>query len=213
MVRNRLVISTLAAFLIFGSTLAQADARRGEAQPGDDRGGVSEPRGRGGDSISNTSNSGPSRGTDNNVRRRGEPEPGDDRGGHGEAEHPHRRGGGEGQGNGTPNAGPSRKGTRVIVTLTPSADFPNASGKAKSQVKGTERELEIEVEHITALAGTTVTFKVGGSSVGTATVSALGEAELDLSTEDGDTVPTIGAGASVSVTTADGTVIVEGQFP
>jgi hypothetical protein len=80
-------------------------------------------------------------------------------------------------------------------------------------VRGTDRELEIEVEHINSLIGQTVTFTLSGATVGTAVVNSLGQAELELETEDGDTVPVVSPGALVTVLTSNGTLIVSGNFP
>ena len=48
-------------------------------------------------------------------------------------------------------------GTKRTISLKGSISFPNATGKATSKINGSERELQIEAEHIKALAGNTST--------------------------------------------------------
>ncbi len=102
--------------------------------------------------------------------------------------------------------------TRVRVSLAPAADFPGASGKAEFEVRLGKRKLEIEVEHILSLKGDTVTFTFAGAAIGKGVVDTLGEAELELESEHGATVPDSVAGKAVSVTTSTGAVIVSGSF-
>jgi|1185.fasta_scaffold173490_2 hypothetical protein len=104
------------------------------------------------------------------------------------------------------------KGTVTTATLSGSAAFPNATGKAVYKVDGTNRELQIEVEHIPALAGQKVRFFVDGQKIGSRTVSTLGKARIARSTEKGQAVPNIVAGSVVTVKTADGTLVASGSF-
>jgi hypothetical protein len=97
----------------------------------------------------------------------------------------------------------------IRLTRPTDAVFPTATGDAKFESKGSERQLEIEVEHIPA--GTEVTFSLGGNAIGTAKANALGEASLKLSTKRGQTVPSTVAGLAVAVSSADGP-IVSGSF-
>lgn len=104
------------------------------------------------------------------------------------------------------------KGTRTRITLTASADFPAAKGKATYKVDGSEREFQVEVENIKSLAGKAVKVYVNGVLVGSATVNALGQARLNRNTESGQTVPSIKAGDQVQVKTGAGKLIVSGKF-
>ena len=101
---------------------------------------------------------------------------------------------------------------RTIIALKGSAAFPNAKGKAAFRDRGSERELQVEVENVRVLAGTTVSMSVGGVLVGTATVNALGAARLSLNTNLGDSVPVSVSGKSVEVRTAAGVLVVSGSF-
>jgi hypothetical protein len=103
-------------------------------------------------------------------------------------------------------------GTTTKITLHPSSSFPAASGKAVSKVKGSERELQVEVEHIKSLAGKHVRVFVNGSLFASPLVSSLGAASVDRSTENGQSVPRIHAGSTVRVRTTGGTLIVSGTF-
>jgi hypothetical protein len=103
-------------------------------------------------------------------------------------------------------------GTTTRANLHGSAAFPNASGKAKYKVDGANRELQIEVEDINALAGTKVLFVVDGTTVGKHKVTLAGAAKLTLRTQAGQNVPNIQPGSTVEVRTAGGTPIVTGTF-
>src|SRR4249920_3284921 len=82
-------------------------------------------------------------------------------------------------------------GTRV--GLKPSRTFPAAKGSAKFKAKGTERELEAEVQHVRRLAGRRVAFYVAGKRLGTAKVTRLGAAHISRNTERGQSVPNVSA--------------------
>ena len=123
------------------------------------------------------------------------------------------------------------------ITLVASTDFPAAIGRAKFQAGGGESEneggddapaasdgsdgsggsggaeLEIQVEKVAGLAGTKVTFLLGGVVIGTGMVSSDGEARLKLESEDGGTAaPTSVTGMKVEVKSATGVLIVSGTF-
>lgn len=104
------------------------------------------------------------------------------------------------------------KGTRTRITLTASADFPAAKGKATYKVDGSEREFQVEVENIKKLAGKTIYVFVNGVQVGKATVNSLGTARLNLNTNAGSAVPSIQTGDQVQVKTGAGKLIVSGKF-
>ena len=98
-------------------------------------------------------------------------------------------------------------GTRIV--LKASTAFPAAKGSAKFKATAEERQLEVEVEHLRRLAGTRVTFVVGGKKLGTARIGALGAAQLE---RRNSAVPAVRAGTVVSVKTAGGTLIARGSF-
>lgn len=107
------------------------------------------------------------------------------------------------------SGGSTANRVEIVLTRPAGAVFANAKGKAKFASKTGERELQIEVENIPA--GTTLNFFVDGVQVGSATASALREANLNLNSQRGDAVPLTVTGKSVSVRTAAG-VVVSGSF-
>lgn len=104
---------------------------------------------------------------------------------------------------------------RIYANLLPpaGAPFSNAKGKGSwdSRNSNTKRELELEIEHLPV--GTSVEFFVGGVSVGTKTTDALGKAEIEFSTELGQSVPTSVSGLAIEIRNAAGAVLVAGSFP
>jgi hypothetical protein len=73
-------------------------------------------------------------------------------------------------------------------------------------------KFKAEAEHVNLPAGTVLTVKVNDVVVGTLTLNRLREGELELNTNDGDTVPAVTAGTTVVITTSDGSTVVSGQF-
>ena len=94
------------------------------------------------------------------------------------------------------------------IALKSSAAYPGASGKAKFQNRD-QRELEIEVQHVRALAGKRVNFFVNSTKVGSARVNGLGAAQLN---RRGASFPAINTGTQVKVKTAAGKLVVSGRF-
>lgn len=103
---------------------------------------------------------------------------------------------------------------RVFADLTaPSGGaYPAAKGKASwdSRENNTKRELELEVEHLPA--GLAVEFFMDGAKLGGATTDSFGKAQVEFSTQLGQSVPMSVAGSKVEVRTAAGAVIVSGGF-
>jgi predicted PilT family ATPase len=108
----------------------------------------------------------------------------------------------------------SAKGGGVTrqITLKGSVSFPNATGTAKSKVNGSERELEIDVEHLKALAGKHVNVNVNGKRLASPLVGRLGHISVNRNTGAGQSVPRILKGSTVRVRTLGGTLIVSGTF-
>lgn len=102
--------------------------------------------------------------------------------------------------------------TRERIALAPAPAFPAAKGKAEFKVKGSERQLEVEVEHIRSLAGQTVSVSVGGVVVANPTVTALGQASVNLNSQTNPATPLSTAGKVVEVRTEAGLLIASGSF-
>ena len=111
-----------------------------------------------------------------------------------------------------PAAMASGGGTTRSIALHGSVSFPNATGKAVYKVNGSERELQIEVEHIKVLAGKHVNVFVNGNKLASPLVSSLGIARVNRNTDKGQFVPTIKTGSTVRVRTLGGTLIASGTF-
>jgi hypothetical protein len=104
------------------------------------------------------------------------------------------------------------KGTETIITLKGGPKFPNAKGKAKYKVDGSEREFQVEVENAKALAGKTLSVYVNGVKIGSFKVNNLGAGGLNRNTDKGQSVPTIIPGTPVKVRTPAGFLVVSGSF-
>jgi predicted PilT family ATPase len=103
-------------------------------------------------------------------------------------------------------------GTSRTITLKGSISFPSATGTATSKVNGSERELQIEVQHIKVLAGKHVNVFVNGIKLASPLVNSLGELRVERNSSLGQKVPTIKAGSIVRARTLGGTLIVGGSF-
>lgn len=104
------------------------------------------------------------------------------------------------------------RGDGTRIALKASKAFPAAKGTANFKAKAGEREVQVEVEHIRRLAGRRVVVVVGGTTLGTAKVSALGAARISRNSELGQRVPKVSAGTVVKVRTSGGTTVVKGSF-
>jgi hypothetical protein len=91
------------------------------------------------------------------------------------------------------------KGTATKIRLIGGAQYQNAKGTAKYKVDAAEREFQVEVENVKALAGKTLNIFVDGKKVGSFVVNGLGIGRLNLNTVRGDNVPMIQPGAKVRV--------------
>lgn len=84
-----------------------------------------------------------------------------------------------------------------------------ASGKAKFEMRGDRTRLSVQIEDIVAAGAVEIT--VGGISLGTVQINAVGQADVNLDSRDGDSVPVLEDG-DVIVVTAGGTVILTGSL-
>ena len=104
------------------------------------------------------------------------------------------------------------QGTVSKIALKGSTRFPNAIGTAKYKVDGTEREFQVEVEHIKPLAGKRLYVYVNGVRAGSFLVSSLGTGRMNRNTIRGQAVPMIVTGSMVTVRTGTGVLVASGQF-
>jgi hypothetical protein len=110
------------------------------------------------------------------------------------------------------SAASASSGTDRQITLHPSVSFPHATGTAHSKTSTEERELDVEAQHLSVLAGKHVNVFVNGNKWASPLVNSLGHISVDRSTQRGQFVPLIKAGSIVRVRTLGGTLIVGGSF-
>jgi hypothetical protein len=100
---------------------------------------------------------------------------------------------------------------RLQAQLAPTAADPNAQGDAEFRSDSYDTELKVRVQNSTA--NDVVNVLLNGKSIGTITLDQYGDGELDLDARNGNTVPTVQAGDTITVTDAeDGTVLLTGKF-
>jgi hypothetical protein len=104
------------------------------------------------------------------------------------------------------------QGTVRQIALKGSLAYPNAKGVAKYQVDGSEREFEIEIQGIRALAGQRLAVYVNGVRVGSFLVNSLGAGKMVHTTLKGQIVPWIVTGSKVRIRTGTGALVAYGQF-
>jgi hypothetical protein len=98
------------------------------------------------------------------------------------------------------------------IALRASKAYRGAIGAAQYQSQPGQRELQVEVDHVRALAGQYVSVYVGGSKIGSARVDGRGVAELVRNSELAQHVPQVRGGTSVTVRTSGAVTIVSGTF-
>jgi len=98
------------------------------------------------------------------------------------------------------------------IPMNGSAMYANANGSAQYQSQPGQRDLQVEVQHVRSLAGKTVVFSAAGITLGTAKVSANGQADITRNSEVGQKVPSIHRSSTVTVRTTGGELITSGRF-
>ena len=84
-------------------------------------------------------------------------------------------------------------------------------GIAEYEVHSSRTELEVEIRQVNLAAGTQLSVIVDGTAVGTITLQSGGEGQLRLRSDNGDTVPVIVVGSTITVNNG-GTAILSGTF-
>jgi hypothetical protein len=93
-----------------------------------------------------------------------------------------------------------------------SASYAEVHGKAVYKERGSERQVEVEVEDANRLAGQRLVVRVGGQRIGTITVNALGAGEISRNSDLGQAVPTVKPGTKVTLKTGAGVLVASGTF-
>lgn len=91
----------------------------------------------------------------------------------------------------SPAASAKGGGTTRTALLRGSVSSPNATGRAVSNVSWSEREREIEVQHIKSLAGERVNVFANGRKLVHPRVGNLGRIDVQRNTELGQLVPKV----------------------
>jgi hypothetical protein len=103
----------------------------------------------------------------------------------------------------------------VRINLSASSAFASAKGYAKFKDRGDEREFEVELEHLKQLSNQRLGVCLNGSRVGSLSINSLGRGELNLNSDSGEKVPSVGSNTKVQVHTKNscsGTLVASGQF-
>jgi hypothetical protein len=114
-----------------------------------------------------------------------------------------------------PGHAPARGAASTVnwqIPLKGGPAYRTANGSGQYQSQPGQRDLQVEVQRIRSLAGKTVVFSAAGRTLGSAKVSALGQADISRNTEVGQKVPSINRGSRVTVRTTGGKLIVSGRF-
>lgn len=101
-------------------------------------------------------------------------------------------------------------GTELQAALHGSASYRNVRGHVDYERDSGHRDLHVEASNMGRLAGKTVPIYAGGVKVGTARVGQRGRCHFERSTEHGQSVPKLGAGSTVRMRTAGGTLVASG---
>ena len=87
---------------------------------------------------------------------------------------------------------------------------PKGVAEFRSRADGSQ-QLKVQIEN-TNLPGATLNVLINNTKVGELTVGALLAGEMQLNTNDGQSVPPIGTGSTAVVTDQAGTTVVAGTF-
>ena len=96
--------------------------------------------------------------------------------------------------------------TRLESRLTATSAEPLDSGKAKFEMRDDRVRFSTEVEDVAVAQQIEVV--VAGMSLGTVAIDALGGADLNLDSRDGDTVPVLQDGDLVEVFDTNGNILI-----
>jgi hypothetical protein len=92
---------------------------------------------------------------------------------------------------------------------------PEGNADFRMEASRNRTRLNVEVEHVNLPQGTVLQVSIShagtATHIGTITLNAFGGGELELNSQDGDTVPVVVAGDMVMVSNA-GAVILSGAF-
>ena len=111
--------------------------------------------------------------------------------------------------------GPSARAVTEIdldARLSHRAPFTHATGFSEYERIGSQREVEVTVNHIPGLAGKRLKVYLNRQWVGTMLVRQTGYAHREWDTGHGENVPFASAGDPVRVRTPSGRLVVSGVY-
>jgi hypothetical protein len=120
-----------------------------------------------------------------------------------------------GSGNGSTIGSDGTISGEIRIALAPSSAFVGVKGKAKFKNRGGERELEVEVENLAGRSGQSVSVCLNNLRVGGAVINPFNEANMNLNSDRGQTVPNVTKGSSVQVwlsASCSGNLVASGLF-
>jgi hypothetical protein len=89
--------------------------------------------------------------------------------------------------------------------------IPKGHAEFRQRADG-RRKLEVEIEDLNLPAGTTFTVFVDGVNIGQIAINQFFEGQLELESENGQTVPNVVDGTTVTVVNAAGQTVLVGRF-
>ncbi len=98
-----------------------------------------------------------------------------------------------------------------LVGASLNGAIPRGETELKRRADGS-REFEVKVSNVNLAAGTRLNVLVDGRKVGELTLTSLLDGKFELDTRDGQTLPPVVSGTTVSVTNQAGAIIVAGAF-
>lgn len=109
---------------------------------------------------------------------------------------------------GSPSPSPSPNAGDLFAGLTgPTLNGVLPNGFASYELHSSRTELEVRVRQINLAIGTSLTVVVNGTTAGTMSVQSGGEGGLRLRSDNGQTVPVVTSGMSISIRNGSATIL------
>lgn len=108
----------------------------------------------------------------------------------------------------SPSPSPSPNAGDLFAGLTgPTLNGVLPNGFASYELHSSRTELEVRVRQVNLAIGTSLSVTVNGTSVGTMSVQSGGEGRLRLRSDEGQTVPVITSGTTITVRNGSATIL------
>ena len=112
---------------------------------------------------------------------------------------------------GSPSPSPTPNDGLCAGLTGPTLNGVLPNGYANYEVESGRAELEVRVRQVNLPIGTTLTVNINGLAVGSITLQSGGEGRLRLRSEDGQIVPIVAPGSTITVTNAN-VLVLSGVF-